>query len=173
MSFPALLMRLLLCALLILNGSADAWAATVGAAAHAGGHAGHAAARSAQPHCASQGNAAADGHAHEEQALGERAHGEQAHGEHAQYAMSASHDAGTQCGGALHHDGMQADGGGDHDCCNGHPCGQVCHAHATSLAAIPAPLQAAAFGRGQNLFPADESLRAAPPPHQPIRPPIS
>lgn len=168
MSFPALLMRLLLCALLILNGSADAWAATVGAATHAGGHAGHAAVRSAQPHCASQGDA--DGHAHEK-----HAHEKHAHGEHAHHAMSASHAADMQCGGAMSHDGMQAqaDGGGDHDCCNGHPCGQVCHAHATSLAAIPAPLQAAAFGRGQNLFPADESLRAAPPPHQPIRPPIS
>jgi hypothetical protein len=131
---PALLMRLLLSALLILNGSADAWAAVDQASSIAmPAHCDHA---STQP---------------------ER---------DAKVAVHAGH---------AHHAGPQPsshDSTAVPDCCDGQSCNHACHVPATSAAALPAALQPVAFESGQELLSISDVLFAAPPPLQPIRPPI-
>lgn len=143
---PALLMRLLLSALLILNGSADAWAAASGLPAQAVGHDGHASPTSMPAHCAN--------------AVATRGHD----------AMVVAHD-----GGHAHHAGPQIQPRGhaaQPDCGGGQSCNHACHVPASSAPALPALLQPIAFERGQELVTGSDVLRGAPPPHQPIRPPI-
>lgn len=132
---PALLMRLLLSALLILNGSADAWAAVSHtSSASMPAHCDHAAATPGRDAKAAAHDA---GHAH---------HAEQ---------QPSSHDSTAQP-----------------DCCDGQSCNHACHVSATSAAALPASLHPVAFESGQELFSISDALFAAPPPLQPIRPPI-
>ncbi|KAF1720728.1 CopL family metal-binding regulatory protein [Pseudoxanthomonas wuyuanensis] len=93
MSFPSLLMRLLLSALLVLNGSVDAWAAVAGTPAHADG--------STQPACAHAG-AAAHGQGTVAGHAGSHAHHAIAQTPAADAAAQPDCDGGQACNHACH-----------------------------------------------------------------------